>query len=105
MLVSGRKTAHLGLGEGRAVRMPGGCLITRRVGSEPTGGAYSFFEVEGRGLKPYLRPVIRDGRKSAGTQFLARKARTVVTIPWPRVIGRTGKDVAAPIRSPTGPSS
>ena len=46
MQVEGRRTAPLGPGEGHAVRMPGGCFVTRRVDAEQTGGAYSLFEVE-----------------------------------------------------------
>jgi mannose-6-phosphate isomerase-like protein (cupin superfamily) len=38
-------TIHVGSGEGRAVRMPGLQVLTRKVGSEQTGGAYSLFEV------------------------------------------------------------
>ena len=38
-------TIHLGPKEGRAVHMPEAQLITRKVGSEHTGGAYSLFEV------------------------------------------------------------
>ncbi len=41
-----RSTAHVGPGEGRAVRTPWAGLITRKVRSEQTGGAYSLFEVE-----------------------------------------------------------
>lgn len=58
MQVEGRTTARLGAGEGRAVRMPGGCFVTRRVGSERTGGAYSLFEVEvgpGGGEGPHVQ--------------------------------------------------
>ena len=36
---------HVGPGEGRAVRMPGMQILTRKVSSERTGGAYSLFEV------------------------------------------------------------
>lgn len=36
---------HVGPGEGWAVRMPGAQLVTRKVSSEQTGGAYSLFEV------------------------------------------------------------
>ncbi len=42
---SGNSTIHVGPGEGRAVRMEGALLITCKVGSEQTGGAYSLFEV------------------------------------------------------------
>ena len=37
---------HVGPGGGRAVRMPGARLVTRKVSGEQTGGAYSLFEVE-----------------------------------------------------------
>jgi mannose-6-phosphate isomerase-like protein (cupin superfamily) len=37
-------TAHVGPGEGRVVRMPGEQLLTRKVSSQQTGGAYSLFE-------------------------------------------------------------
>ena len=36
---------HVGPAEGRAVRMPGAQLITRKVSSAQTGGAYSLLEV------------------------------------------------------------
>ena len=36
---------RIGPAEGRAVRMPGERLVTRKVGSDQTGGAYSLFEV------------------------------------------------------------
>ncbi len=36
---------HVGPAEGRAVWMPEAQLITRKVSSEQTGGAYSLFEV------------------------------------------------------------
>ncbi len=58
MQVEGRKTSHLGPGEARAVRMPGGCLITLRVGNDQNGGAYSLFEVEvepGGGEGPHVQ--------------------------------------------------
>ena len=38
-------TLQVGPGEGRCVRMAGTQLITRKVGSEQTGGAFSLFEV------------------------------------------------------------
>ena len=38
-------TVHVGPAEGQAVRMAGAQLITRKVSSEQTGGAYSLFEV------------------------------------------------------------
>jgi quercetin dioxygenase-like cupin family protein len=38
-------TVRVGPGEGRATRMPGGQLVTRKVSGEQTGGAYSLFEV------------------------------------------------------------
>lgn len=41
-----RSTAHVGTAEGRAVRMPGTRLYTRKVGGEQTGGAYALFDVE-----------------------------------------------------------
>lgn len=58
MQVEGRKMARLGPGEGHAVRMPGECLVTLRVGSDRTGGAYSCFEVEvgpGGGEPPHVQ--------------------------------------------------
>ena len=36
---------RIGPAEGRAIRMPGARLVTRKVGSDRTGGAYSLFEV------------------------------------------------------------
>ncbi len=36
---------HVGPAEGQALRMAGAQLITRKVSSEQTGGAYSLFEV------------------------------------------------------------
>ena len=36
---------RIGSAEGRATRMPGAQLVTRKVGSDQTGGAYSLFEV------------------------------------------------------------
>ena len=51
-------TVYLGPGEGRAVRMAGAQLITRKVGSEQTGGAYSLFEVAvspGGGSQPHVQ--------------------------------------------------
>jgi mannose-6-phosphate isomerase-like protein (cupin superfamily) len=49
---------HAGLAEGRAVRMPRARLITRKVSSEQTGGAYSLFEVlvaPGGGEGPHVQ--------------------------------------------------
>ncbi len=49
---------HVGPGEGRALRMPGGRLLTRMVGGDQTGGAYSLFEVEvgpGGGEGPHVQ--------------------------------------------------
>ena len=37
---------HVAPAEGRAVRMAGAQLVTRKVSSDQTGGAYSLFEVE-----------------------------------------------------------
>lgn len=51
-------TTHLGPGEGRAVRMPGAQLLTRKVSSEQTGGAYSLFEAAvrpGGGPAPHIQ--------------------------------------------------
>ncbi len=46
MEMKGRSgTVHVGPKEGRTVRMAGAQLITRKVSSEQTGGAYSLFEV------------------------------------------------------------
>jgi mannose-6-phosphate isomerase-like protein (cupin superfamily) len=48
----------MGPGEGRAVRMAQAQLITRKVGSEQTGGAYSLFEVAvapGGGSRPHIQ--------------------------------------------------
>ena len=42
---SSSNTAHVGPLEGQALRMPEAQLITRKVSSEQTGGAYSLFEV------------------------------------------------------------
>ena len=36
---------RIGSAEGRATRMPGARLVTLKVGSDRTGGAYSLFEV------------------------------------------------------------
>ena len=41
-------TIHLGPREGRAVRMSGAQVVTTKVSTEQTGGAYSLFEVEVR---------------------------------------------------------
>ncbi len=38
-------TVHVGPAQGRAVWMPRAQLVTRKVSSEQTGGAYSLFEV------------------------------------------------------------
>ena len=49
---------HIGLAEGRAVRMPGTTLVTLKVSSEQTGGAYSLFEVlvaPGGGEGPHVQ--------------------------------------------------
>jgi mannose-6-phosphate isomerase-like protein (cupin superfamily) len=51
-------TFYLAPGEGEAVRMPGEVWVTRKVGSERTGGAYSLFEVEvapGGGEGPHVQ--------------------------------------------------
>ena len=51
-------TVHVGPGEGQAVRMPGLQILTRKVSSEQTGGAYSLFEVEvgpGGGEGPHVQ--------------------------------------------------
>ena len=37
-------TVYVGPDDGQALRMPEGCLITRKVSSEQTGGAFSLFE-------------------------------------------------------------
>jgi mannose-6-phosphate isomerase-like protein (cupin superfamily) len=39
-----RDVAYVGPGEGRAVWVPGGRLLTYKVTAEQTGGAYSLFE-------------------------------------------------------------
>ena len=52
------KTIHIGPGVGRAVRMAGAQLITRKVSSKQTGGAYSLFEVAvrpGGGPTPHIQ--------------------------------------------------
>ena len=49
---------HVGPAEGRALRMPRARLITRKVSSEQTGGAYSLFEVlvaPGGGEGPHIQ--------------------------------------------------
>ncbi len=49
---------HVGPAEGRAVRMPGAQLITRKVSSAQTGGAYSLLEVAvgpGGGEGPHVQ--------------------------------------------------
>ena len=51
-------TVRVGVGEGRALRMPGSVSVTRKVGSGRTGGAYSLFEVEvapGGGEAPHVQ--------------------------------------------------
>lgn len=51
-------TIHLESGEGRAVRMSGAQLVTTKVSTEQTGGAYSLFEVEvrpGGGSAPHIQ--------------------------------------------------
>ena len=49
MEVESQKTVHLGPGEGRAVWMSGAeDLVTHKVTTEQTGGAYCLFEVEVR---------------------------------------------------------
>ena len=58
MEVESPKTVRLGLGEGRAVRLPGAQLVTRKVSAHQTGGAYSLFEVEvgpGGGEGPHVQ--------------------------------------------------
>jgi mannose-6-phosphate isomerase-like protein (cupin superfamily) len=40
------KAVHVEPAGGRTVRMPGAQLVTSKVSSEQTGGAYSLFEVE-----------------------------------------------------------
>ncbi len=50
--------AHVGPGEGQTTRMPRAQLVTRKVGSEQTGGAYSLFEVtvgSGGGEGPHVQ--------------------------------------------------
>ena len=49
---------RIGPAEGRATRMPGAQLVTRKVGSDQTGGAYSLFEVTvgaGGGEGPHIQ--------------------------------------------------
>ena len=49
---------RIGPAEGRATRMPGAQLVTRKVGSDQTGGAYSLFEVTvgaGGGEGPHVQ--------------------------------------------------
>ena len=51
-------TVHIGPAEGRAAWMPGAQLLTRKVSSEQTGGAYSLFEAEvgpGGGPAPHVQ--------------------------------------------------
>jgi mannose-6-phosphate isomerase-like protein (cupin superfamily) len=51
-------TIHLGPREGQAVQMSGAQLITRKVASEQTGGAYSLLEVAvgpGGGPLPHIQ--------------------------------------------------
>jgi mannose-6-phosphate isomerase-like protein (cupin superfamily) len=50
--------AYVGPGEGRAMWMPGAQLLTRKVSSEQTGGAYSLFEAAvrpGGGSDPHIQ--------------------------------------------------
>ena len=49
---------RIGPAEGRATRMPGARLVTLKVGSDRTGGAYSLFEVAvgaGGGEGPHIQ--------------------------------------------------
>ena len=49
---------HVAPAEGRAVRMAGAQLVTRKVSSDQTGGAYSLFEVTvgaGGGEGPHIQ--------------------------------------------------
>ena len=49
---------HVAPAEGRAVRMPGAQLVTRKVSSDQTGGAHSLFEVTvgaGGGEGPHIQ--------------------------------------------------
>ncbi|CAA9432974.1 MAG: hypothetical protein AVDCRST_MAG01-01-3048 [uncultured Rubrobacteraceae bacterium] len=49
---------RVGPAEGRAIRMPRAQLVTRKVGSDQTGGAYSLFEVTvgpGGGEGPHIQ--------------------------------------------------
>ncbi len=58
MGTEGRTDVNVGPGEGRAVRMPGQQLYTRKVGGGQTGGAFSLFEVEvgpGGGDGPHVQ--------------------------------------------------
>ena len=58
MQVENRRGVRSGPGDGRAVRMPGAGLVTRKVSAEQTGGAYSLFEVEvgpGEGEPPHVQ--------------------------------------------------
>ena len=53
-----RSRIYVGPAEGRAVRMAGLQLVTRKVSSEQTGGAYSLFEVAvapGGGSQPHVQ--------------------------------------------------
>ena len=55
---AGGSTVRVGPGEGRAVRLAGLQLLTRKVSSEQTGGAYSLFEVAvapGGGSQPHVQ--------------------------------------------------
>ena len=55
---SGGSSAHVGPGEGRAVRMPQLRLLTRKVGGDQTGGAYALFEIAvdpGGGEGPHIQ--------------------------------------------------
>ena len=56
--VSSSSPVHVGPEEGQATRMPGTRLLTRKVSSEQTGGAYSLFEVAvgpGGGEGPHVQ--------------------------------------------------
>lgn len=48
MEVEDSRLTHLGPGEGRVLRAPGGELVTCKVAPEQTGGAYSIFEASSR---------------------------------------------------------
>lgn len=58
MEVKDQGTVYIGAGEGVTVRMPGEELVTRKVATEQTGGAYSLFEVEvppAAGPQPHIQ--------------------------------------------------